>query len=78
MTKKKNKKRLADLETGLRQKRLISYGGLLKDIHKNLNLDDTEDGDLIHADEEEQADEDGYSIIAFWNWERQNYFIKGD
>src|SRR5699024_1198700 len=71
----KNKKRLADLETGLRQKRLISYGGLLKDIHKNLNLDDTEDGDLIHADEEEQADEDGYSIIAFWNWERQNYFI---
>ena len=25
---------------------------------------------------EEKADEDGFSIIAMWNWERKNYFIK--
>ncbi|EMD7654761.1 TPA: replication protein, partial [Staphylococcus aureus] len=24
----------------------------------------------------EKADEDGFSIIAMWNWERKNYFIK--
>ncbi len=72
----KNLKRLSDLEKGLHRKRLISYGGLLKEIHKKLNLDDSEDGDLIHTNDEEKADEDGYSIIAMWNWERKNYFIK--
>src|SRR5690625_6226830 len=41
----KNLKRLADLEEGLYRKRLISYGGLLKEIHKELNLDDAEDGE---------------------------------
>lgn len=66
-----------DLEEGLHRKRLISYGGLLKEIHKELNLDDVEDGDLIHVDnEDENTDEKAYSIIAYWNWERQNYFIK--
>ena len=30
----KNLKRLSDLEEGLHRKRLISYGGLLKEIHK--------------------------------------------
>lgn len=72
----KNLKRLSDLEEGLHRKRLISYGGLLKEIHKKLNIDDAEDGDLIHTDDDEKADEDGYSIIAMWNWERRNYFIK--
>lgn len=68
---------VSDLEEeGLHCKRLISYGGLLKEIHKELNLDDAKDGDLIHTDDEqEKADEDSYSIIAMWNWERQNYFI---
>src|SRR5699024_11492502 len=66
----KNLKRLSDLEEGLHRKRLISYGGLLKEIHKKLNLDDTEEGDLIHTDDDEKADEDGFSIIAMWNWER--------
>lgn len=66
-----------DLEDGLYRKRLLSYGGLLKEIHKELNLDDVEDGDLIHTDDEEsEISEDAYSIVAIWNWERQNYFIK--
>src|SRR5699024_6651183 len=72
----KNLKRFADVGEGLQRKRLISYGGLLKEIDKKLNLDDTEDADLIHTDVHEKADEDGFSIIAMWNWERKNYFIK--
>src|SRR5699024_10306137 len=36
----RNLQRLADLEEGLYRKRIISYGGLLKEIHKELNLDD--------------------------------------
>src|SRR5699024_3888289 len=73
----KNLKRLYDLEEGLQRKRLISYGGLLKEINKKLNLDDAEEVDLIHADDEqEKEDEVGFSIVAMWNWERRNYFIK--
>ncbi|MFW5442671.1 hypothetical protein ACN7OV_09950 [Aerococcus urinaeequi] len=29
-----------------------------------------------YQDDDEKADEDGFSIIAMWNWERKNYFIK--
>lgn len=73
----KNLKRVSDLEDGLHRKRLISYGGLLKEIHKELNLDDVEDGDLIHTDnDEKKADEDAFSIIAKWNWERKNYYVQ--
>lgn len=67
---------VSDLEEGLHRKRLISYGGLLKEIHKELNLDDVEDGDLVHVDDEDEASQDGYSIVAVWNWERKNYYIK--
>src|SRR5699024_12310739 len=72
----RNLQGLADLEAGLSRKRLISYGGLLKEIHKEFNLDDAEDGDLIHTDDEEKADEAGFSIIAMWNWERKDDCIK--
>lgn len=73
----KNLKRVADLEEGLYRKRLVSYGGLMKEIHKDLNLDDEEDGDLIHVDEdnEDVSDDEAYSLIAYWNWERRNYFV---
>src|SRR5699024_12638171 len=70
-SEERNLQRLADLEEGLYGKRLISYGGLVKEIHKELNLDDAEDGDLIHTDDEEEADEEGCSSIASWNRERK-------
>lgn len=64
----KNLKRVVDLEEGLYRKRLISYGGLLKEVHKELNLDDIEDGDLVHVDDEEkESSKDAYSIMAYWN-----------
>src|SRR5699024_484891 len=74
----KNFKRLSGLEKGLHRNRLISYGGLLKEIHKKLNLDDSEDGDLIHTDDKEKADEDGFSIIAMWKGEGHDYFLEED
>ena len=45
-SKEKNLQVVSDLEEGLHRKRLISYGGLLKEIHKELNLDEVENGDL--------------------------------
>lgn len=74
--KDRNLQIVSDLEEGLYRKRLISYGGLLRQIHKELNLDDVEDGDLVHVDDEDEASLDGYSILAIWNWERKNYYIK--
>ena len=74
----KNLQRVAELEQGLYKKRLISYGGLLKEMHKKLNLDNVEDGDLVHIDDDEkEINENAYSVVAYWNWERENYFIKG-
>ena len=74
----KNLEVVEDLEQGLYKKRMISYGGLLKIKHKELNLDNAEDGDLIKTNDEEISDEEekANSIIAMWNWERRNYFIK--
>ena len=52
---------------------MLNYGGLLKQKHKILNLDDVEDGNLINtSDEEEKA----HSITAIWNFEKQNYYLK--
>lgn len=44
--------RVRCLRTGIARKRLISYFGLLKQLHAELQLDDAEDGDLVHTDQE--------------------------
>ncbi len=69
-----------DLEEGLFRKRLISYGGLMKEIHKELNLDDAEDGDLVKVNDEDddEKEDEGFTVTAMWNWKRQNYYIKND
>jgi plasmid rolling circle replication initiator protein Rep len=65
-----------DLEKGLYRKRMLSYGGLLKTIHKELNLDDVEEGDLVQTDDPEDEEEEfAYHVVAAWNWEKKNYFI---
>lgn len=75
----KNQEIVNDLEKGLYRKRMLSYGGLLKQKHKILNLDDVEDGNLINtSDEDKTTDEEekAHSITAIWNFEKQNYFLK--
>ena len=48
-----------------------------KIVHKELNLDDVEDSDLVQIDDEnDDESEKAYSIIALWNWRMENYFIK--
>ena len=68
-----------DLEQGLYRKRMLSYGGLLKQKHKILNLDDAENGDLIKTSDDDaitDEEEKAHSITAIWNFEKQNYFLK--
>src|SRR5699024_12055928 len=68
----KNQEIVNDLEKVLYRKRMLSYGGLLKQKHKILNLDDVEDGNLINtSDEDKTTDEEekAHSITAIWRSE---------
>ncbi|MGD6773969.1 protein rep, partial [Staphylococcus simulans] len=57
--REKDSEIVSDLEQGLYRKRMLSYGGLLKQKHKILNLDDAEDGNLINtSDEDKTTDEE--------------------
>lgn len=67
---------VSDLEEGLYRKRMIAYGGLFKKIYKQMNLDYEEN--LIKIDGEELTDEvKAYSIVAQWNWNLNNYYLRG-
>ena len=44
------------LDAMLDRRRMTSWGGLLKDIAKQMQLDDPENGDLVHIDETASAD----------------------
>jgi plasmid rolling circle replication initiator protein Rep len=73
-----NVETVLDLDNSLAYKRLIAYGGLLKEIHKELNLGDAEDGDLIHVGEE-NADEianAAVEVMAYWHIGLKNYVLK--
>lgn len=72
-----NVQTVKDLDRALAYKRLISYGGLLKKIHKELNLSDSEDGDLIHIDDESDEIANGaVDIMAYWHVGLNNYMIR--
>lgn len=58
---------IKDLEQGMYKKRLISFFGIFKAIHKELHLDDTEDGDLVNADGDEDT-EDKTITVERYTW----------
>lgn len=55
------------LDSALANRRLIGYGGIFKDVHKQLHLDDSENGDLIHTDIDSMSDDDVKTIAYGWN-----------
>lgn len=66
-----------DLYSGMYRKRLIAFGGIFKEIRKELFLDDVEEGNLIKvSDDEDKESSTGKELIAVWNWERKNYFVR--
>lgn len=65
-----------DLEQALAGSRQISYGGLLKEIRKQLQLEDVENGDLINTDsDDKQAEQVVREVVAKWDYQRKNYFL---
>ena len=62
------------LDEALAYKRLISYGFVFKEIHKKLNLDDTEEGDLTNTDNEDLREDLTDVILRYqWNIGIKNY-----
>lgn len=67
-----------DLDKALSYKRLIGYGGLLKEIHKELNLDESDDGDLVKITENDEVANGAFDVIAKWHIGIKNYFVERD
>lgn len=64
------------LDDALNARRLIGYGGILKDIHKELNLTDAEDGDLVRIEEEDDdVANETFEVMAHWHIGINNYII---
>ena len=56
------------LDTALHRKRLVSFGFVFKEVHKKLNLDDTEDGSLENTDNDDEIRSDLFSVILRYQW----------
>ena len=72
-----NLKIVNDLENALHRKRLTAFGGLLKVIQKELNIEeiDSDKADLIATGEEvEKEEETGRELVATWSHTHKNYF----
>jgi len=64
------------LGKALKGRRLYAYGGILKQIAKELNAEQPDDGDLVHIDEDETIRNDvGKMIVTYrWNMGLANYY----
>ncbi|KAA9267737.1 protein rep, partial [Streptococcus anginosus] len=65
-----------DMLTGLHRKRQIGFGKLFKEIKKQFDFDDLEDGNLVQTGEDTEGTSSGREIVAVWNWDRKNYFVR--
>lgn len=66
------------LDKALANRRLVAFGGRLKEIQQQLKLDDMENGDLINTDnEDEQLRDDLKFVIEIYHWKvGYNQYIK--
>ena len=64
------------LDAALDNRRLVAYGGIMKELHKKLNLDDEVDGDLINVgDNDSEAAETETTVDFFWHTGYQQYIV---
>lgn len=55
------------LDRVLANRRFVGFGGIFKEYHKRLHLDDAEDGDLVHVDGDD-PDEKGWDKLIHFAW----------
>lgn len=55
------------LDSVMDKRRFIAYGGLFKELHHKLNLDDEEEGDLLNVgDQDEDEEKETADEVLFW------------
>ena len=65
------------LDKALTNRRFIAMGGVIKEAHKALNLDDMEDGDLVHTTDDNLSDEE--KEIVYYEWHSgYSQYVKTD
>lgn len=62
---------------GLTQRKLCSWTGCFLDALKKLNLDEDDDGDLLHVGDDEDLRDDVSYLIVRWHWKAGAY-ISGE
>lgn len=63
------------LDKALENRRLVAFGGVMKEWHQKLNLDDEVDGDLIHVDgDETKAELTDKEMVFAWHTGYSQYF----
>lgn len=60
---------VAAVDQALKGRRLIGFGGIFRELHKRLNLEDEENGDLVNTDGEADAapTPDDWESMYFWH-----------
>lgn len=65
------------LDKALANRRLVAFGGRLREIQQQLKLDDMENGDLINTDNDEELRDDLNYVIESYSWKvGYNQYIK--
>ena len=73
---KRTDRAVAILDSALANRRLIAFGGHFRRLHKLLNLDDTEDGDLVHVSPEDLREDISQMIVRYrWHIGYKNYIL---
>lgn len=69
-------KTVAILTHALANRRLIAFGGVFKEVHNQLKLDDIDKGDLVNVEGEDlREDIEYYRKVVMWNFGYSNYYI---
>ena len=66
------------LDAALARRRLIAYGGIMKQAFKELRLDDAESGDLVGVGEKEVEGSEYKLVSYFWNSGYRQYIAPAD
>jgi len=60
---------VSTLDGALKGRRLVSFGGKMREVHKLLNLEDPTKGDLINTDNEEKMHEGLKYVVETYEWQ---------
>lgn len=70
---------VAVLDEALANRRLIAYGGILKDARRQLKMTDSDDADLVHLDDDADLVPDKNFVLEYYFWHTgYRQYVKGE